>query len=275
MGLPQPRVLFFMRSLKDSFSAYIRYRCLVQSKYSLHSPFIYRFWAGILKDKTKYPAYTRAEGFRKALLNDKNTINRVDFGAGSNEPGPGAGAIKVRDLARHSLISAAEGRFLYKLVKELKPSSILEFGTSLGLSALYMAEAAPDAQIITMEGCPETAALARQAFKKAGIKNVTVITGTFDEKLGEALGLMPKPGLVFFDGNHRSEPTLKYLEQCKPYLSAASVAVFDDIHWSGEMEEAWKFIIAQPFVKVSIDLFHLGVIYFREELSKEDFVLRF
>ena len=203
MGLPQPRVLFFMRSLKDSFSAYIRYRCLVQSKYSLHSPFIYRFWAGILKDKTKYPAYTRAEGFRKALLNDKNTINRVDFGAGSNEPGPGAGAIKVRDLARHSLISAAEGRFLYKLVKELKPSSILEFGTSLGLSALYMAEAAPDAQIITMEGCPETAALARQAFKKAGIKNVTVITGTFDEKLGEALGLMPKPGLVFFDGVYR------------------------------------------------------------------------
>ncbi|MEI7490261.1 MAG: class I SAM-dependent methyltransferase [Bacteroidota bacterium] len=264
-----------MRSLKDSFSAYIRYRCLVQSKYSLHSPFIYRFWAGILKDKTKYPAYAKAESFRNTLLNDNSTINRVDFGAGSNEQGPGAGAIKISDLARRSLISAAKGRVLYKLVKEQQPQAILEFGTSLGLSALYMAEAAPSARIITMEGCPQTAALARQAFKKAGIKNVTVITGVFDEKLGEALGLMPKPGLVFFDGNHRREPTLKYWEQCKPYLNATSVAVFDDIHWSVEMEEAWKCIIAQPFVKVSIDLFHLGVLYFREELSKEDFVLRF
>ncbi|MCX6283480.1 MAG: class I SAM-dependent methyltransferase [Bacteroidetes bacterium] len=247
----------------------------MQSKFSLHSPFIYKFWAGILKDKTQYPAFTKTEGFRKELLNDKSTINRLDFGAGSNEYGPGTGTIKVKNLARRSLISAAEGRFLYKLVKEQKAVSILEFGTSLGLSALYMAEAAPDARIITMEGCPETAALARRAFDKSGKKNITVLTGAFDVKLREALGLMPKPDLVFFDGNHRKGPTLKYWEECKPHLNASSVVVFDDIHWSGEMEEAWKFIIAEPEVRVSIDLFHLGVVYFREELSKEDFVLRF
>lgn len=267
--------LFFMGRVKDSLSAYIRYRLSVQSKFSLHSPFIYKFWAGILKDKTQYPAYMDAERFRKELLNDERTMNRIDFGAGSNEAIPQSRPVKVKDLARRSLISETEGRFLYKLVKELQPDSILELGTSLGLSTLYLAEAAPSALIITIEGCVETAALARQNFEKAGKKNITVLTGTFDEKLKEALRLMPNPDMVFFDGNHRKEPTLKYWEECKPYLNASSVAVFDDIHWSGEMEEAWKIIISRPEVKVSIDLYHLGVIYFREELSKEDFVLRF
>ena len=106
-------------------------------------------------------------------------------------------------------------------------------------------------------------------------KNITVLSGTFDDKIGEALKMLPVPDLLFFDGNHRLEATLRYWEKCLPSLHAGSVAVFDDIHWSPEMEEAWRLIIARPEVKVSIDLYHLGVIYFREELSKEDFVLRF
>jgi len=264
-----------MGRIKDSVSSYIRYRFSVQSKFSLHSPFIYKFWAGILKDKINYPAYTGLERLRKELLKDERTINRFDFGAGTKGVMSQSRSIKVKDLARSSLVSAPEGRFLFKLVKEQKPSAILEFGTSLGLSSLYMAEADPDARVVTMEGCPETAALALANFKNAGKKNITVLTGSFDEKLMEALKLIPRPDLVFFDGNHRKLPTLKYWEECLPHLHAGSVAVFDDIHWSREMEEAWKTIVSRPEVKVSIDLYYLGVIYFREELSKEDFVLRF
>ncbi|MCX6287482.1 MAG: class I SAM-dependent methyltransferase [Bacteroidetes bacterium] len=228
-----------------------------------------------MKDKTQYPAYLKVEKFRKELLKDEKTINRVDLGAGPKGYKPKSRTVKVKDLARRSLVSITEGRFLFRLVKEQRPSSILEFGTSLGLSALYMAEALPDTRIITIEGCPETAALARLNFEKAGKKNITVLTGSFEEKLKEALGLIPRLDLVFFDGNHHKEATLKYWKECLPYVHPGSVAVFDDIHWSGEMEDAWELIIAQPEVKVSIDLFHLGVIYFREELSKEDFVLRF
>jgi len=160
-------------------------------------------------------------------------------------------------------------------VKHYKPSCILELGTSLGMSALYMSEAAPGARIITIEGCPETSAIARSNIEKAGKNNISVITGSFDEKLQEALRLMPNPDLVFIDGNHRKEPTVKYFEECLPHLHAGSVVVMDDIHWSAGMEEAWKLIIAKPEVKVSVDLYHMGVVYFREELSKEDFVLRF
>ncbi len=264
-----------MSRLKDSFSSYIKHRWSVQSKYSLHSPFIYTFWAGLLKDHTICAAYSRVERLRKEWLRDESVIHRKDFGAGSEGKAPLSGEVKVKELARGSLVSAAKGQFLYKLARVNKPVSILEFGTSLGLSSLYMSEAAPDARIVTIEGCDETAAIAASNFEKAGKKNITVLSGTFDDKIGEALKMLPVPDLLFFDGNHRLEATLRYWEKCLPSLHAGSVAVFDDIHWSPEMEEAWRLIIALPEVKVSIDLYHLGVIYFREELSKEDFVLRF
>jgi len=264
-----------MGSIRKSVSAYIRHRLSVRSKFRLHSPFIYKFWAGILRDSTRYAAYDEIEKFRKQLLSDERTINRLDLGAGAEGTSGTFRIVKIKDLARNSAVSASEGKFLYRLVKDHQPSEILELGTSLGISTLYLAEAAPSAKIITMEGDEETAALARSGFERAGKKNITVITGNFDDKLQEVLGLMPKPDLVFFDGNHRGDSTLKYWKECLPHLHAGSVAVLDDIHWSAGMEEAWKHIIGQPEVKVSIDLFHLGVVYFREELSKEDFVLRF
>ena len=228
-----------------------------------------------MKDHKRYPAYGAVEKIRKKLLKDDRIIHKIDFGTGQTGRPQDGVTIKVRKIAHDSLVSVSKGRFLYKLVKHCQPSCILELGTSLGLSSLYMAEAAPGAKILTIEGCPETAAIAISNFEKAGKKNISVIKGNFDEKLKDALGLMPKPELLFIEGNHRKEPTLKYFEECLPHLHAGSVVVMDDIHWSAGMEEAWKLIIAKPVVKVSIDLYHMGIIYFREELSKEDFVLRF
>lgn len=264
-----------MGRLKDSLSAYIRYRLSVQSKFSLHSPFIYAFWAEILKDHTRYPAYSEVEEVRQRMLGDHRVINRCDFGAGQDGDSPLTADVRIKDLARKSLVSAAKGEFLFKLARVNKPINILEFGTSLGISSLYLTLAAPDAKIVTMEGCNETATVAAENFEKAGAKNITLIRGRFEDNLSSVFSNMPSVDLVFFDGNHRMQPTLDYFEACLPHMHAHSVAVLDDIHWSPGMEAAWKNIIARPEVKVSVDLFHAGVLFFREELSKEDFVLRF
>ena len=264
-----------MGRLKDSVSAYIHHRLSVQSKFSLHSPFIYSFWAGILKDNTRYQAFNEAEKARRELLSDKRVIKRLDFGAAQLGDSPLTADVRIAELARRSLVSKTKGEFLFKLARVNKPSAVLEFGTSLGLSAFYFSSAVPDAKIITMEGCPETAGIAASVIEIAGLKNISIVKGRFDDSLPEVLQKMPVIDLVFFDGNHRLQPTLDYFEACLPHLRPHSVAVFDDIHWSKGMEEAWKKLIARPVVKVSVDLFHLGVLFFREELSKEDFVLRF
>jgi len=264
-----------MGRLIHSLSAYLKHRFSVQSKFSLHSPFIYKFWSGILKDRSALNAYREVEKIRKEMLSDKRVIKHTDLGAGADGKSIAAEEVRISRLASKSLVSPAEGQFLYRLAKVNQPEYILELGTSFGISTLYLSEGAPASSIITIEGCPETAAVAQASFEIAGKKNIRLLQGGFDERLDEALSLMPRIDLVFFDGNHRKEPTLEYFEKCLSRFTPVTIAVLDDIHWSPEMEEAWKIIIAKPEVRVSIDLFHLGVIYFREELSKEDFVLRF
>jgi len=59
-------------------------------------------------------------------------------------------------------------------------------------------------------------------------------------------------------------------------ISASSLIVIHDIHWSREMEEAWEIIQNHPHVKLSIDIFSAGLVFFRNEFRvKQQFVIRF
>jgi predicted O-methyltransferase YrrM len=183
--------------------------------------------------------------------------------------------VRVKDIVRHSSVSKKYGEFLFRLVRHYKPASLLELGTSLGISTIYLGLAAPESRIITIEGCIDSANLARENFEKAGLKNITVITGTFEEKLETSLGEMPSPDLIYLDGNHRKEPTLAYFEHCLPHVHANTVFVLDDIHWSAGMEAAWNIIRNHPRVTACIDIYHMGIVFFREGLSRETFTLRY
>ena len=161
------------------------------------------------------------------------------------------------------------------MVKKYKPARIIELGTSLGISAAYLAKADPQTEVITIEGSPEIAKLAAENFKTLGIQNIIQRTGDFNQVLPELLNDQ-EAGLVFIDGNHRYEPTVRYFEWILPHTGDDSILIFDDIHWSPEMEKAWAAISAHPSVTCSIDLFFLGMIFFRSEFrEKQEFRVRF
>ena len=149
-------------------------------------------------------------------------------------------------------------------------------GTSLGLTTAYFARAVAEGEVVTMEGCPETARIARDNFQKLGLDSVQIVVGNIDLTLPEVL---KKPEnefeLVFFDANHRYEPTLRYFATAKKYASPKSVFIMDDIYWSEEMKQAWEVIKADPDVTVTIDLFWIGLVFFRKEQRKENFILKF
>jgi predicted O-methyltransferase YrrM len=87
---------------------------------------------------------------------------------------------------------------------------------------------------------------------------------------------MSRIDLAFIDGNHRKEPTLRYFETILPKTHEGSCIVFDDIHWSSEMEEAWELIRKDERVKLSIDLFFIGIVFFRTEFrEKQHFSIRY
>jgi predicted O-methyltransferase YrrM len=212
---------------------------------------------------------------RKELETISRFIKRKDLGALCRDYPSDQRFVRVRDIARHSAVTSRKGELLFRLVKWLDPDGIIELGTSLGISTMYLSLAIPGKTLVTIEGCFDSANIARENFDKHNQKNIRVLTGDFKDKLAEAFSLVPCPGLIFFDGDHRKQATLDYFEQSLQHIRNESVFVIDDIHWSSGMEEAWKEICQHPRTKVCVDLFYFGIVFFREELSKENFILRF
>jgi predicted O-methyltransferase YrrM len=152
--------------------------------------------------------------------------------------------------------------------------SILELGTSLGLTSLYLSAISKDARVLTVEGDEQLASLAEKHFQSLRRKNITLFQGSFEKKLPLALNQSRQIDLAYFDGNHRYDATMNYFKLLLPNVHEKSIVVIGDIHWSIEMKKAWKEIISSSLTTLSIDLFYFGIVFFRKELSKQNFKIR-
>jgi predicted O-methyltransferase YrrM len=253
---------------------YLRYYVTASNGkgHGIHSPFVFNLVTKVLNDKTGYEDYRIIEEQRKKLLNNADVIEVEDFGAGSVK-----GFTKQRSIeqiASSSLKPKKYAQLLYRLVRYFDSKQILELGTSLGITASYLAMANDAAQVTTLEGSKAIADVSKNVFKELELKNINCITGNFDDTLHFVSN--KTFDFVFIDGNHRKEPTLRYFHQLLQSVQPSTVMVFDDIHWSRDMEEAWEEMKQHPSVTVTVDLFFIGLVFFRkEQKEKEHFVIRF
>ena len=239
--------------------------------HGIHSPFVFQLHQNILNDTSNFYAFEEIESIRAKLLLSDKVIEVKDLGAGSQFNKSNKRSIS--SIAKHASKKPKEAQLLFRLVQEYQPKTILELGTSLGISTAYMAKAASSAKIISMEGCPQTSKVAELNLKKLNIQNVSVINGPFDEHLKETLSQLKSVDFLFIDGNHTKEATLSYFNLCLPFLNEQSIIVFDDIYWSKGMLEAWKNICAHKSISVSIDLFEMGIVFFKKDQAKEHFTI--
>ena len=253
--------------------AYLRFWLRSGNAHGLHSPFVFGLYTSVVRHTGQYGAYAAIEARRRQLLASAASIRVTDLGAGSHT---GAGQQRrVADIARTAAKPKQLAQLLFRLVNYLRPATVLELGTSLGLTTAYLAAADSRHRVVTFEGCPNVAAVARETFTTLQLGNVEVVEGNLDHTLASALAALGSPvDFVFFDGNHRYEPTLRYFELCLVHCTDESVFVFDDIHWSGDMERAWETIKAHPDVRLTVDLFHIGLVFFRKNQPKQHFWLR-
>ncbi len=254
---------------------YLRYSLTAKHKkgYGIHSPFLYHFVSEILYGNRYFYAYDDIAELRYDLLESEKRIKVKDFGAGSKVMK--SNLRKIKNIARYSAIREKFGEMLFRMTEYYKPETIIELGTSLGLGTLYLAMPDKKATVYTIEGCPETAKIAYNNFKELNIGNIRQITGNIDDKLPELLNNLKTVDFVYFDGNHTKTATLNYFRQCLKKVNNETIFYFDDIHWSKEMEEAWEEIKKNERVTLSVDLFFSGIVFFRKELSKENFVVKF
>ncbi|MBN2616225.1 MAG: class I SAM-dependent methyltransferase [Bacteroidales bacterium] len=245
------------------------------SRFKIHSPFVFELIEKVLKDKSKHSDFSFIEKYRKSLSRSRTVIETVDFGERSGNKQYLSTFEKLGPLVTKRTLKKAQGRALYRLNQYFKPKTILEFGTAAGISAAYLKLPVPDATMITMEGCASLADVASNTLSKLQVKNTDIRIGDFEVTLPKVLENLDTLDMVFFDGNHRFEPTVEYFNQCVEKANENSYFVFDDIHWSPGMEKAWKTIKKDPRVIVSIDLFWMGIVFFRKGMPKQDFVIRY
>ncbi|MCK4406270.1 MAG: class I SAM-dependent methyltransferase [Bacteroidales bacterium] len=254
---------------------YIKYLRTEKTKFKIHSPFVYELITKVFEDSREYEAYDKVKTIRKELFSNDNPLEISDFGAGAKSYPYSTSIKKIKHIVKQTGQSPKYSQLLFRIVKYFKPKSILELGTSFGLSTIYQSLASPESKIITIEGCANTADKAQRNFNTLKLKNIKLVIGNFNTTLPKVLKKYDTLDYVFIDGNHRKEQTIKYFEQCLPLSNNNSVFVFDDIHWSKGMEEAWEYIKKHPKVSVTIDIFFMGFVFFKKELSKQDFIIKF
>ena len=252
---------------------YAKYRFNSDNEHNIHSPFIFDLYNDVICDETPYYGYDDIESIRAKLLLSPLEITIKDYGAGSKVNK--SSTRKIRDIAKNTLKAPKYGQLLFRLVNRFKPTNILELGTSLGISSLYLSAPSKEIQLTTVEGCPSTAKVAQINFDKIGVENIELINATFDAFLPNYLMKSDALDMVFFDGNHQQEATINYFNLCVEKAHDDSVFIFDDIHWSDGMSAAWKTIQKHPKVTSTIDLYFMGIVFFKPDLSKEDFELKF
>ncbi|MES2828707.1 MAG: class I SAM-dependent methyltransferase [Bacteroidota bacterium] len=252
---------------------YLKHRFTSKSRHGTHSPFVYKLTDEVIYDFKSKSDYKTIEDQRKKLLNDDSMVNVTDLGAGSHLNKNRTK--KVKQIAKNALKNPRLAQLIYRLAKDNNPKSIIELGTCLGITTSYLSKACPDADIITIEGCPETAKVAYNNFRALDLDNVELQVGNFDELLPGVIAEQPQLDFVYIDGNHRKDATLNYFNWCLPKITENSLLIFDDIYWSEGMKEAWEEIKSNPQVTVTIDLFWIGLVYFKKGQAKEHFKIKF
>lgn len=221
----------------------------------------------------------KIENLRTQLNASKETVNVIDYGAGSasdkrseEEMYKGVPVSKnLGNICRNTSKPAMWAQILFKVIRYSKVEKCLELGTSVGISGSYQAAALKlnGAGVLkTMEGSPEVAKIAENNFNTLDLKNVSVIVGRFQDNLDKLL----KEGnydYAFIDGHHDRDATIKYFEQIYPYFASKGIFVFDDIKWNAGMTEAWETIIADKRISASIDLGQIGICVIDKSSSNE------
>ncbi len=262
--------MIFSRTLN-----YLNYMLLSHHRkgHGIHSPFVYDLVSRIFRNKVDPGVVLTVEKIRKKMLSEKSTILVNDLGSGSLSLNNKKR--KISNIAKYSSVSRKYGRLISNMASEFGGELIIELGTSLGISTMYLAASKPDAEVFTIEGCSVTAGIARQNFTEARLGNINLLEGSFDDLLPVLKSKDIKPGLVYIDGNHRKEPVLKYFNLIAEFSDSKTVVIVDDINYSSEMKEAWSELKKNSKVSISIDVFQMGILFFRDGINRISYTIRY
>ncbi|MBR9920510.1 MAG: class I SAM-dependent methyltransferase [Bacteroidetes bacterium] len=252
-----------MISILQQFWRFLKFYLKADTVYGIHAPFAFAFANEVLESKEAVDGKDKIEALRIQLKQQDQKIEVTDFGAGSQIMN--GQSRRIKDIAKISAGDKKSLQILSRTISKYDAREILELGTSLGISAAYMAMASRG-NITTLEGCPATAKVAAQNFENLRLENIRLIQGDFQNTLPALFDSSYKPDLIYFDGDHRRDAVRWQVETCYPHLQKAGVLIFDDIYWSADMMQAWKEIEEDPRFMLTLDLFFTGFAFIQPDI---------
>jgi predicted O-methyltransferase YrrM len=249
--------------------SYLTYWLDAVDEHSLHSPFFFDFYTKVVKKVSDPEKFHSIEKLRQKLLEQKTEITVKDFGSRKNL----SPSRQVSVIASKSLSAASYSSLYFRIIQHFGASQVIELGTSLGINTLYLAED-KNVKVTTFEGDLSIAEIAKTTFEFANAKNIKLVQGELDLTLRDYLQTIRKIDVAFMDANHRYEPTMLYFERLLQKVHDKSVIIMDDIHYSQEMEKAWKAVQKHNLVYATADLYRCGIVFFDPSLNKQHVILQ-
>ena len=269
--------------------------------HGVHSPYLFEWVGMVMSDKNTYYVWDEIEEIRQEMLKDTRELEFVDYGSGGPLPtspskGRSANMRRVCDIAKGSLARRKEAQLLARLVgwlgrplltspsrggigdeasEDRKGLTIVELGTSLGVTTAYLAAMDSRNKVVTYEGCPAVAEVARANWEKLGLSNIACVVGEITvDSLQLAVDRLSGIDVAFIDANHTCEATLTYFNALASRVHEKSVVVVDDIHYNEDMEKAWKAICADERVTTTMDLYRMGLVFFDKHYWRKHYKMR-
>ena len=244
----------------------------------VHSPYLFEWVRMVMSDRHAYRVWNEIEKVRTQMLRSEQVIEFVDYGSGVKQSGEQViDERKVKNIAKGSLAKAKYAQMLFRLVNWLghqlregdKGLTIVELGTSLGVTTAYLAGVDTRDKVYTYEGCEAVANMAKENWKVLGMNNIEGFIGAIDEEVLQS-GL-ERVDVAFVDANHTYEASMMYFDVLAQKVHEKSVVVMDDIHHSDEMERVWQEICADERVTSTIDLYQMGLVFFDKHYWKRNY----
>ena len=263
--------------------------------HGVHSPYLFEWVRMVMSDKNTYYVWDEIEEIRQEMLKDTRELEFVDYGSGKLK-GENGDRRRVCDIAKGSLARRKDAQLLARLVgwlgsplltsplrggigdeasEDRKGLTIVELGTSLGVTTAYLAAMDSRNKVVTYEGCPAVAEVARANWEKLGLSNIACVVGEITvDSLQLAVDSLSGIDVAFIDANHTCEATLTYFNALASRVHEKSVVVVDDIHYNEDMEKAWKAICADERVTTTMDLYRMGLVFFDKHYWRKHYKMR-
>ena len=242
----------------------------------IHSPYLFYLVRFILRDENTFYSFREIERRRALMLCSEEELEVVDFGSAGSPEGKLVHR-RVCDIAKTHLERLQVAQLLFRIVhflgqNEKRPLEIIELGTSLGITTAYLAMPSSKNRVMTLEGSEAVLQKAQSNWKALRLENIQWTQGNIDDTL--YIYAREKLDLAYVDANHTYEATKRYVDYLLPRMNEKGIIAIDDIHYSEEMERAWREIQQDPRVTTSMDLYDLGLLFVDPHYLKRHYKIR-